>query len=296
MPDVESQLRQYFDSTVERLDVDDVLSGARVSNQMERWDVRAKRPLRTAMAAAVLVTVAISAVALGAWMLGSAGSRIGDPGPTPTATQPLAPATWPILLMAGGAVGVFATTLTMRKRKGGSMDTLERQEPEAQIQHLQHSNRGLIIALVLSLIALAGLGTWVLFDKVIDTGVEADIHALLDEYISDGNASDFEANLDLMKDRFVFIDGDFNRIFKDEYVGNYERTEIIYGDFQVELLGDPVILEDTDRGVYYVAVPMQIGAGAEPYLKGFSTFVIHEGPDGELLLRSHQWSPPNNYR
>ena len=62
------------------------------------------------------------------------------------------------------------------------MDTLERQEPEVQIDHLRKSNKGLIVALVVALIALAGLGIWLLFDRVIDTGVEADINALLDEY------------------------------------------------------------------------------------------------------------------
>ena len=80
MPNVESQLRQYFDSTVERIDAEDVLAGVRVTNQRQRWNARARRPLRAAVASAALVTVAISAVVAGAWMLGQTGSRIVGPG------------------------------------------------------------------------------------------------------------------------------------------------------------------------------------------------------------------------
>ena len=84
MPDVDTQLRRYLESTVERIDAQDVLTGARFTNQLQRWDVQARRPLRAALAAAVLVTVSMSAVVLGAWMLAQAGSRIGDPRPAPT--------------------------------------------------------------------------------------------------------------------------------------------------------------------------------------------------------------------
>ena len=64
MPDVESQLRQYFDSTVERIDADDVMAGARTATQLQRWDVRARHPFRVVAAAAALMMAAIGAVAL----------------------------------------------------------------------------------------------------------------------------------------------------------------------------------------------------------------------------------------
>lgn len=293
MPDAEVQLRQYLESTVERIDAEDVLAGTRVTTQAVRWRVRARRPLRTALAAASFVTAAIGVVVLGAWLLGDAGSPIGEAGPTPTAAQPLAPAVWPILLFAGGAVVAAITTWRLKDRKGGFVDTLERETSE--VVHLKRSNRGLIIALVVALLALAGLGTWLLFDKVIDTGVEADINALLDEYIANANASDFEASLDLMTDTYVYIDGSGKIFPKDEYVANNVRIEGFSGDFQVELLGDPVIIPEEGDKVFYVAQPLQIGVGRDPYFKAFSTFVIVER-DGELLIRSHQVSPHNNYR
>ncbi|NNC41225.1 MAG: hypothetical protein HKN95_11075 [Acidimicrobiia bacterium] len=294
MPDAEVQLRQYLESTVERIDAEDVLAGTRVTTQAVRWSVRARRPVRTALAAASLVTAAIGVVVLGAWLLGAAGSRIGEAGPTPTAAQPLAPAVWPILLFAGGAVGAAFTTWKLKDRKGGFVDTLERETPE--VVHLRKSNRGLIIALVVALLALAGLGIWVLFDKVVDTGIEADINALLDEYTANANASDWEANLDLMTGQFIFVDGDGDRTSTAEYVAYNSDLESAHGDFRVETLGDPVIVAEDSGRKFYVAVPLQMGVGRDPYLKGFSTFVIIEGPDGDLRLISHQWSPPDSYR
>ena len=64
----------------------------------------------------------------------------------------------------------------------------------------------------------------------------------------------------------------------------------------MEVLGDPVILENPDANRYFVALPMQIGVGVDPYFKGFSTFVLTETTDGELMIISHQWTPHNDHR
>ena len=92
----------------------------------------------------------------------------------------------------------------------------------------------------------------------------------------------------------VFIDGEGDLVRRSEYVEFYENTEQVYGDFQVERLGDPVIIEDANR--YYVSVPMQIGVGVDPYYKGFSTFVLTETADGELKIVNHQWAPHSSHR
>ena len=296
MPDVEAQLRQYFDSTVERIDADDVLAGARVTTQLQRWNVRARHPVRVAAAAAVMMTIAIGAVVIGAWALGRTQNRIAEVGPTPTAAQPFETAVWTIALIAAGALIAGAIALTIRKRKGGSMETLERQEPEAQSEHLSKSNRVLIIALVVALLALAGLGAWILFDRVIDTGIEADINALLDEYHANSEAGDWEANVALFAASGVFIDGEGDIAQRDEYAAYYETIEANYGEFKVERLGDPVIIEDPDRNRYFVSVPSQFGAGEDPSYKGFSTFVLAEISDGELTIINHQWSPHSLHR
>ena len=297
MPDVESQLRQYFDSTVERIDADDVMAGARVTKQLQRWDVRARHPFRVAAAAASLMMAAIGAVVIGAWTLGRGGTFIRDTGPTPTAAQPSETAGWPIVLIAAVAVGIgiIALTYRRRKRKGGVMDTMERQSEKPQ-EKGDRSNRGLMIALIVALVALAALGTWVLFDKVINTGIEADINALLDEYHVNGNASNWDANADLFAANGVFIDGDGDVIRADDYVAYYEGTESSYGKFNVERLGDPVVIEDAEHNRYFVSVPSQFGVGVDPYIKGFSNFVMLETDDGDLLIRTHQWAPYPAYR
>ena len=296
MPEVEAQLRQYFESTVERIDADDVLAGARVTTQLQRWNVRARHPVRVAAAAAAMMTIAIGAVVFGAWALGRTQNRIAEVGPTPTAAQPFDTAVWPIALITAGVLVAGAIALIIRKRKGSSMETLERQEPEMQNEHLRKSNRGLIIALVVALLALAGLGAWILFDRVIDTGIEADINAVLDEYHDAGNNGDFEAAVALFASTGVFIDGDGEVMRGDEYVAWQESSVAGYGSFATERLGDPVIIEDPDSNRYYVSVPTQIGFGRDPYFKGFSTFVLTETTDGELTIISHQWSPHNNRR
>ena len=295
MPDVESQLRQYFDSTVERIDAEDVMAGARVTNQLQRWDVRARHPFRVVATAAALMMAAIGAVVIGAWTLGRGGTFIRDTGPAATTTQPSDAAAWPIVLMAALVVVAGIIALTYRRRKGGVMDTMERQSETPQ-EKSQGSNRGLMAALIAALVALAALGTWVLFDKVVNTGIEADIHALLDEFHANGEAENWEANVDLFSVVGVFIDGEGNVVPANEYVEWYETSAARYGKFNVERLGDPVVIEDANQNRYFVAVPSQIGAGVDPYIKGFSTFVLLRTDDGELLIRTHQWAPYVSYR
>ena len=240
---------------------------------------------------------AIGAVVIGAWTLGRGGTFIRDTGPTPTAAQPSETAGWPIVLIAAVAliVGIIALTYSRRRRKGGVMDTIERQSEQPQ-EKASRSNRGLMVALIVALVALAALGTWVLFDKVVNTGIEADINALLDDYHANGEAGNWEANADLFAAVGVFIDGEGDVIRADDYVNYYENTESTYGKFNVERLGDPVVIEDAEHNRYFVSVPSQIGVGVDPYIKGFSTFVILETNDGDLLIRTHQWAPYVSYR
>ena len=153
-----------------------------------------------------------------------------------------------------------------------------------------------MIALIVALVALAALGTWVLFDKVVNTGIEADINALLDEYHANGEAGNWEANADLFTEQGVFIDGEGDVIPADGYAAYYEDTVAYYGKFNVERLGDPVVIEDAEHNRYFVSVPSQFGVGVDPYVKGFSTFVIYETFDGDLLIRTHQWAPYMAYR
>ena len=175
------------------------------------------------------------------------------------------------------------------------MDTMERQSEKPR-EKGERPNRGLLVALIIALGALAALGTWVLFDKVVSTGIEADIHALLDEYHANVNAENWEANADLFVAAGVFIDGEGDVIPANEYVAYYENTVTYYGKFNVERLGDPVVIEDAEHNRYFVSVPSQFGVGQDPHVKGFSTFVLLEMAEGELLIRTHQWAPYMAYR
>ena len=175
------------------------------------------------------------------------------------------------------------------------MDTMERQSEMPQ-EKAGGSNRSLMIALIVALVALAALGTWVLFDKVVNTGIEADINALLDEYHANGEAGNWEASADLFAANGVFIDGEGDVIRADDYVAYYEGIEDRYGKFNVERLGDPVVIEDAEHNRYFVSVPSQFGVGVDPYIKGFSNFVMLETDDGDLLIRTHQWAPYTAYR
>lgn len=295
MPNVESQLRQYFDSTVERIDADDVITGARITNHVERWDVRSRRQLLAFTAAAFGVAASISLVVVGAMML-SGGQRIGE-ATAPTAATPATPIAWPLaLVVVGAAIAAIAVlAITRIRRKGGFMETLERQEPEVQLKHLQKSNRGLIIALVVALLALAGLGGWMLFDTF-DTGAAGEINAFLDEYLDLSETSDWEASAEMFTATGVFIDDDGDITRKGDLAAYYEDMEERIGKFAVESLGDRTIIQDPDRNRFYVAAPMQIGVGVDPYYKGFSTFVLTELADGSLKIISHQFTPHENHR
>jgi hypothetical protein len=296
MPDVESQLRQYFDSTVERIDADDVITGARITSHVERWDVRSRRRLLAFTAAAFGVAASISLVVVGAMML-SGGQRIGE-ATAPRAATPAGSIAWPLALaVVGAAIAAIAVlAITRIRRKGGFMETLERQTPEIQIEHLRQSNRGLIIALVVALLALAGLGTWLLFDKVLDTGVEAEINALLDEFFANANSGDFEANSDFYANSGVYIEGRGDVYQADDIPDRQADLERNIGEFSYEQLGDPSIIQDPDTNRYYVAVPGQIGIGVDPYYKHFLTFVFSKTTDGDLQIISQMVSPHDGYR
>ena len=169
MPDVGSQLAEYFEAAVERIDAEDVMAQARVSEQL-RPAPRRTRPTWAAVAGFVGVLLLVGGALAAGWLLHDPG--LFEPGPvaTPTAEPGVALAWWPLVLAAAAIViGAAAVFIRLRRaRKEVEMQTLEKKPQEAtdtRVHTLARRSRWLVVALALVLVVGAVAIGWLIAEN-----------------------------------------------------------------------------------------------------------------------------------
>ena len=128
------------------------------------------------------------------------------------------------------------------------MQTIER--PVAPVERLARNNRFLIIALVVAVLAAAGLGAWLIVDNA-QTAVEREITALINSYYQAWEANDGQAVKELMTEdaRLLPVDG-----------GSHSRSQIamlVEGPggsvYRPTLVDGPLILEPSNAAGWMAA-------------------------------------------
>ena len=283
---------------MERVDFEDVLARARVRKPRTPPPFVHWRPAWIATAAALIMLFSIGAVAAGAWLLRA--ERIGD-----FATRPdggTGPPGWPNVLVlglviGGGTIALLAggnalTNLLHRMRdRRNTMQTIE--TPELELARLREDNtrlssakRSLIAALVVVLIAAAGVATWLIVDNA-GTNVERDIAALIDNYYAAWEADDPQAVVDLLTDDATLLANNGNT-----YNGPDSITAFVGAmqGFHPEQIGDPVILAPTAPSFSGWFVATHTFAPDFPEygdIRELELFTVVE-QDGEYLIQVHE--------
>jgi len=210
------------------------------------------RPVRAAMAGALLALASISVVFVGAVLV----DLVGTPSPTQRASASTVgvvaegPAVMAIVV-GGGALLVLTGAAALglrrlykaqeperrertRERRKQKMRTMEK--PVAPVEKLERNNRYLIVGLVVAVLLAAGFGAWLIVDNT-RTATERDIIALLDDYGAAWEANDGAAVLALMAPGASVKAGN-GVTYSSEEIGPFVDS---LGDFKVERIGDPII-------------------------------------------------------
>ncbi len=302
MRDVNEQLAQYFDATVERMTAEDVLAGRRVRVDARLTTSRRRRALRPAVAVAIGFAVTIVAIA-GTLVLGLAlrggGSEAGA-GPLEVA-EPGGGSAW-AWAVGLAALAVIAVAALVRRRTAGTIGrvrdmTTTTERPmtaiEEQVDHLHKRNRMLAGAIVALVAAAVALGVWAVAQAteqspvlpVIESvtaddpaTIRADIERLLDDWF-DASARD-----DAPAIRALYTPGATHRV----------GTDVLRDQALVDHLADPAwegvrltdaLIVGEGSGVYLAALAAETAWTATPattyeWILSFQIITL----DGELRI------------
>lgn len=291
MRDVENQLADYFDATVERVTVDDMVAG----RVLEPAPMKPHRRLAARPAWALISAFAITLLVVGVPLIvgvlvgADPEDMGGSPNPPPIAGEPatgldgfaIGVAIGLLVALALAAVRSFAID-----RNGGvaMTTTLTRETVETDFRRLKTTNRILLItAIVLGLLAI-GFAAWAVYglNTEPDNAVSTEIQSLVDDYEAAWNNYDGDAFLALVTDDFR---GDYG---SGEIGAAYQASEINYMlgnyDWSIERIGDPTMSGD---GPWYVVTTQRL-TNTTGTSHGVSVLtVVDDG--GMLRIAEHLW-------
>jgi hypothetical protein len=169
MPDVGSQLAEYFEAATERIAADDVLAQVRVCEEL-RPAPRRLRPASAVAAGFAGALLLVGGALLAGWLLHDPGSSESGPVAAPAAEPGAALAWWPVVLAA--VVLVLGTAAVVVRLRGATkevdMQTLEKTPQEAtdrQVHALRRKNRWLVVALALVVVVAAVAIGWLIAEN-----------------------------------------------------------------------------------------------------------------------------------
>jgi len=166
-----------------------------------------------------------------------------------------------------------------------------------QLHQAERRNRLLTITVVVLVLAVFGLGSWIIYDATTDreASVTAEIDQLLDDYISAVSANDAPAYLAVVTDDFVVNDilyyqvgGTLVRSLSSETLDLVATSlEFAVTEWQFELVGEPIV---TGEGPWYVSLVENARNTTEENHRyvGVSTYVVVDD-DGTLLVAEKTW-------
>ena len=296
MPDVGTQLREYFDAAVERVTAEDVFARRRVFEEMGS-PRRHFLTLHPAWAAALgfAVTVIVLGGTLGLTVLTSSrDSGAGSRGLTDIVEEATGGATgsWLFIVTIAVAIaGVVAVVVIHHQRAGKERTmaaTITPSSTERTTLPERHS-RSLITTIVVLVIALLALGAWVVYDAASEpeAATPEALQTLLDDYMAAWNAHDADAFMALTTEDFTMVDGAEVKLRTN--MASLLRGVAQLVNFRVTRLGEPGIV---GSGPYYVADQEQVqkesAGGVLASERGVSLLTIVETEAG-LRVAEHVW-------
>ena len=221
MPNLDSQLRDYFDTNVERITPDDVFAGRQVLvDQLAHGQPRWRSSPRLAVGLGFAVTAFILGGSLG---LGIALRQPGDDAASGAPSYGFGSETpastgWNLLGVAAvlAVIAMVFMVLALRSARSSRRNgkekamstTFDTPPADHKVEEAHRTNRWLVAAVVILAIALVVLGAWVVNDVTAESGTEppAEVQALIADYGEAWNAYDGDRFLGLVSDSYEFYD------------------------------------------------------------------------------------------
>ncbi len=276
MSELQTQLRDYFDGVVERVDVRDVMAQAHVRNQ------RTLRPVWAAALGAISVTVGIGSIIAANWLL-----RAGPETIRPIWSSMLRSARstpWALSILIGIAVGlaVLAAGLALLGRKGRKVDTIERTSPA--VARTGGPDRRLVIVLAVALVLALAAVVWLLVapPESSASAVPADVQTVLDDYRAAWGAHDGATAASMV--------GTFTS-YRGEYSGAALVTMVdaLYGGWKSTPTGPTTVIETPvgDTVYYTIAEPEEVTWTGGSF-ETMSTYrLVRHAQTGRVELLTH---------
>lgn len=169
MPDVGSQLAEYFEAAVERIDAEDVMAHVTVAEQLtRRTPPRRLRPTWAAAVGFAGVLVLVGGTLLAGWLLHDPSGVQPQPLGTPAAETGGGWDWWPLVIAGAAAVIGIVVLVSRRLRRATKeveMQTLdEKQREAAGAQTPRRSRRAWIVGLAIVVVVAAAIGAWAVID------------------------------------------------------------------------------------------------------------------------------------
>jgi hypothetical protein len=301
MPDLDTQIRSYFDANVERVTADDVFAGQRLVEQLHRPRATWQVSPRFAVGLGFGVTVFVIAGSLG---LGHALRQSGDDAASGTVSYAVGAGTsastgWGLLSVSAvlAVVALILVVLALRSARSRSSTkgretamstTFETPPVDHKLEEAHRTNRWLIAAVVVLAIAVVALGAWVVNDLTTTSATEvpAEIATMLDGYGSSWNDYDGEAFLGYVRE-MDYVHSSYGGTWNAaETAGIIDGWEA-YG-YQTEATGDRLIVGDGTTK--WVVAPNRITSNADPDgVVGFSIFTVTDWSDDGWVVTRHAY-------
>lgn len=298
MPQVEHQLREYFDAGVERVSADDVIVRAAVGKDVVE-PRRRPSPAWVAVGAFALTLVVFGGAFIAIGLLEQAGVNVAGGGLTPVSGSVGSLALWPIAAVGAGGLAALAAWL-LRTRSGEGrdgdgeraehMETMEKPQVEKPTtQQLATRNRWLMVGVVVLVVALLALGAWVLFGTRANSpnAAPAEVAEVMDDYVAAWNNYDAGALEALVTPEYRMWTDDPSFDHDMESVGSYLMPYIAENDWHIT--SGPSWYAVGGDGIWFVSGEGAVITGTV-YADGDgvqnSVFRVVER-DGTLLIDSH---------
>jgi hypothetical protein len=301
MPDLNTQLRNYFDANVERVTTDDVFAGRHVANQIVESQPRWQSSPRLAVGFGFAVTVFVVGGSLG---LGLALRNPGDDAASGALSYGIGSVTpastgWGLVGVAAvlAVVAMVFMVLALRSARRNSSTrgrektmstTFDTTSVDHKLEEAHRTNRWLIAAVVVLAIAVVALGAWVVNDLTATSATEVptDIATMLEGYTGAWDDYDGDAFLEYVREMDYVHTSSMGTYNAAETADVINRGES-FGT-QVEGLGEAMYVDAGSTA--YVVSPGRISWTANPEGNvGFSIFKIVDWSDDGWLVVRHDW-------
>lgn len=281
MPDVELQLRTYFDEVVERVTADDVFIRATTEPAVRLPDRRFRRHPIAAGAIGFGLAVTLLGVVLVIDRLFGVDSVDPDTGGSSTLTDPgswVSP--WAAIPVAVGLGFLTTGVINARRRRiatqgRGNMQTMEQVDStdtriDNEMLRLEKRNRWLSWLLGILAVAVVGMGVWLAAEVTSsdDASLTSEVQVALDAYLDAWDTTDGAAFLAATTADYTFVSNGREFGVEDRAASldvlSYWRTERL----GLTVAGD---------GPYYVAIASRVYPSA-----------LSEGNEGQSIMTIEQ--------